>query len=72
MQQDGMAALRAQLRDQPPAGLSRLAEGELADLAEAVGEARARQAAELAAAGESALRVIPRLLRGPIRKVVGG
>ena len=67
----GLAALEAQLRAAPPDGLRRLAEEELADLAEAIHDARARQAAELAAAGDSALSHVPRLLRGPIKKVVG-
>ena len=40
-------------------------------LADSVQAARRRQAAELAAAGEQALGHVPRLLRGPIRKIVG-
>jgi hypothetical protein len=68
----GLAALEAQLRTAPHRGIEALADHHLHDLADAVRDARARQAAELAAAGDSALRYIPRLLRGPIKKVVGG
>jgi hypothetical protein len=67
---DAMAALEAQLRTEPPKGLSSLTGEELEDLAGAVREARHRQAAELQAAGEKAFGRIPRLLRGPIRKVM--
>ena len=48
-----------------------LSDDELGNLAEAIGDARHRQAAELHAAGEKAFGHIPRLLRGPIRKVMG-
>jgi NaMN:DMB phosphoribosyltransferase len=64
-------ALRAQLQDDPPEGLRRLGGAELADLAGAVDGARRRQAKALAAAGDRALRHIPRVLRGPVRRVVG-
>lgn len=48
-----------------------MADAELSHLAEAVQAARRRQARALHEAGERALGHIPRLLRGPIRKVVG-
>jgi hypothetical protein len=67
----GVETLREQLRADPPAGVAALAEADLQHLAEAVRAARHRQAAELDRAGEQALRLIPRILRGPIRKVVG-
>jgi hypothetical protein len=70
MAEDGFAALRRQLRDEPPAALHGLADAELADLAGAVRTAHHRQAAELAAAGEQAFNHIPRLLRGPIKKII--
>ena len=68
---DALQAVRAQLRATPPKALAALSEEELEDLAGALREARHRQAAELAAAGEKAFDHIPRLLRGPIRKVMG-
>jgi hypothetical protein len=71
MSQEAMRALEEQLGAKPPKGLRVLSADELEDLAAALGEARHRQVAALAEAGERALDRIPRLLRGPIRKVVG-
>jgi hypothetical protein len=71
MSQDGFKALAAELRAIPPAGLARLSDEQLSELARAVRDARHRQAAELAAAGDRALGHIPRLLRLPIRKILG-
>ena len=68
----GRRALEAQLGTRVPNGVARLPEAELQDLAEAIRAARRRQAAALAEAGERALSRIPRLLRGPVRKVAGG
>jgi hypothetical protein len=48
-----------------------LRDEDLADLATAISDARHRQSAELAAAGDAALSHIPRLLRVPLRKVIG-
>jgi hypothetical protein len=67
----GLKALERQLGAAAPAGLARLSSAQLEDLAGAVAEARHRQAAELQAAGDQALRHIPRLLRIAIRKVLG-
>ena len=65
-------ALEAQLGKKLPKGVGALPEDELKDLAEAVRAARRRQGEALAEAGERALNRIPRLLRGPVRKVAGG
>lgn len=72
MSQKGLSKLRAELRAEPPASLARLADEDLERLAAAVAAARRRQAAELEAAGEAAFRYVPRLFRGPIRKLLGG
>jgi hypothetical protein len=69
--EDGFQALATQLRDAPPESLAQLEEAQLTDLADAVRDARRRQGAELAAAGDKAFGHIPRLLRGPIRKFLG-
>ena len=66
-----MDALRQALRAEPPPELSALGEADLADLAEAIEAARVRQRAELNAAIEQAWEHVPRLLRGPLRKIVG-
>lgn len=71
MDEQAFAALEAQLGSKPPAGLARLDTGELHDLTEAVREARRRQAAEIDAVADRALGFVPRVLRGPIRKIVG-
>lgn len=65
------ATLRDALRGEPPA-LDGLADDELADLAAAVTDALARQRADLRAAIDGAYGHVPRLLRGPMRKVLGG
>ncbi len=69
MAADAMAELRRELGAAPPAALTELAPEELRDLAVAIHAARRRQAAELAAAGDQALKVVPRVLRGPIRRL---
>ncbi len=68
---NGLKALRAQLGAPPPKGIAKLRSADLQDLADAVAGARRQQAAELAAAGEKSLGHIPKLLRGPVRKVLG-
>ena len=71
MSTDRLKALEEQLGKAPPRALAALDEHHLSDLAEAVESARRRQAAELTAAAEQALRHIPKLLRVPVRKVLG-
>ncbi len=68
---DGLTNLETELGSAVPAGFSRLSGEQLDDLASAVREARRRQAREIDAAAERALGFVPRLLRGPIRKIVG-
>lgn len=70
MSQDGLKALAKELRDTPPDSLGELSDEQLQDLTAAVRDARHRQAAELSAAGDRAASHIPRLLRGPVRKVL--
>jgi hypothetical protein len=69
--EDGLHALETELAGTAPSSLGALAHEHLVDLATAVRDARHRQASELAAAGDKALGHIPRLLRGPVRKVLG-
>lgn len=68
---EGIQALRRELRTDVPSGLAELDSEHLAWLAQAVADARRRQAAEIAAAGDQALKYVPRLLRIAIRKVTG-
>ncbi|MFZ1997185.1 MAG: hypothetical protein WAU75_23925 [Solirubrobacteraceae bacterium] len=72
MPDDAFNALSAQLRGSVSDALrDQLSDQELADLAAAVADARHRQAAALTEAGERALSHVPRLLRGPIKRIVG-
>jgi hypothetical protein len=68
---DALSALQQQLGAAPPRSLGTLNPADLHDLADAVQSARQRQAHELAAAGDAAFGHVPRLLRGPIRKILG-
>lgn len=65
----GAQALREELGTPAPKALR---SAEAADLVEAIREARERQSAELRASINSAYDHIPRLLRGPVRKALGG
>ena len=71
MSDDAFTTLSAQLRAPVPDALRELSDDELADLSSAVADARHRQAAALAEAGDRALSHIPRLLRGPIKRIAG-
>lgn len=71
MPDDAFSALRAQLGGSAPEALRQLRDEDLRDLASAIAEARSRQARALAEAGDRALGHVPRLLRGPVRRIVG-
>lgn len=62
--------LAHQLGAEPPAGLT-LTEAGTQQLADLVKEARRRQGEELEASLLKALEIVPRPLRGTVRKVVG-
>lgn len=55
-----------------PPGLAALGEADATRLVEAIEAARTRQSAALGAATDSGLEFIPRLLRGPVKKVLFG
>lgn len=69
--EEAFEALRVQLGGKLPDGLRKLDVEQIRHLDEAVREARHRQARALAAAGDHALRHVPRILRGPVRRIVG-
>jgi hypothetical protein len=72
MRDDGANALAEELRAAPPAGLiAALEDAELRALTDAIRDARQRQSAALRAAGDQALDRLPRLIRGPVKKIVG-
>jgi hypothetical protein len=69
---DGAKALRDELGAPPPQGLVRaLDDAELGHIAQAVREARRSQTAALAAAGTHALDRLPKVLRVPVKRLVG-
>lgn len=71
MEATGPDVLERELDATPPSGLSTLTPDQQADLAGAVVDAKRRQRKALAEAGEQALKLIPRILRGPVRKLFG-
>lgn len=64
------ASLAHQLGAEPPAGLD-LPEADVQHLADLVRSARQTQGEELEASLLTALDIVPRPLRGTVRKVVG-
>jgi len=72
MGKEASGALASELRQSPPAGLLKaLDEAELGNLTEAIRQQRHRQTAAVRAAGDQALANLPRLVRGPVRRIVG-
>jgi hypothetical protein len=65
-------ALESELGTVPPAGLKKLRASEVQHLADAVATAKREQARALDQALADALNVLPRVLRGPVKKAVGG
>lgn len=65
-------ALEAELGGQPPDGLTALDAAERRAFAGVLRDAKERQSRELEAAVEQSLGVVPRLLRGTIRKILFG
>lgn len=70
MTEDEWGSLQAQLRAEPPASLRALSGDQVRHLADAITAARHRQAEALEQAGEQAFGYVPRLLRGPIRRIL--
>jgi hypothetical protein len=71
MGKDAAGELRDELGVEVPPGIAALSNHERDDLADALRAARRRQATQLRAALDGALHLIPRLLRGPVRKIFG-
>lgn len=64
--------LEAEFGAMLPPGLAALSDQQHARLVDAIEDARTRQARALAKATEHGLDFIPRLLRGPVKKVLFG
>lgn len=66
-----MREIEARLRAELPPAIAALEADHLRDLLAVIDEARRGQAAELQAAGDKAFGFVPRLLRVPIRRIMG-
>ncbi|MGW2228918.1 hypothetical protein [Streptomyces formicae] len=62
--------LSAELRDEPAESFGQLAPGQLATLADALKRQRESRAAGLNEAAEEALKLVPALARGPVRRIL--
>jgi hypothetical protein len=71
-QGDALAGLRRVLGAPPPKALAALGAGELTRLCDAIEAARGRHSEALSAALDEALLQVPRLLRGPVKRIVLG
>jgi hypothetical protein len=67
-----LEALTRALGAPPPEEIAALDAADLARLADALETARTRQVALAEKAAEDGLRFIPRLVRGPVKKVLFG
>lgn len=64
--------LERELGGPVPEGLEALSAAELATLADLLAAAKERQAHELTEGVEDSLNFVPRLMRGPVRKILFG
>lgn len=67
-----MAVLERELGAAAPDGFAALDDDELDALAVALRDAKRRQARDLEHGMEEALEIVPRLARGPVRKILFG
>ena len=67
-----LRALESELGAPPPDGLQALAATDLRSLTALLRAAKERQSQALDAAVEEALEIVPRMVRGPVRKILFG
>lgn len=67
---DQRERLGTALRDQPPESFGQLTPARLAVLADALERQRVSRAAGLNEAAEEALKLVPALARGPVRRIL--
>jgi hypothetical protein len=72
MSDDAIEILEEELGARIPEGIEVLADDELLLLADLLHEAKASQAQELDEGVEGSLDIVPRLMRGPVRKMLFG
>ncbi len=72
MSAKGLRALEAELGGPPPEGLSALTDAQLGAFTAMLGEAKRRQSGALESAVLQSLEIVPRMVRGPVRKMLFG
>jgi len=72
MSAKGVKALEAELGGPAPEGLRALSDDQLIAFSNALGEAKRRQSGALEAAVQESLEIVPRMVRGPVRKMLFG
>lgn len=72
MSDNAIDILEEELGARIPEGVEVLADDELLLLADLLHEAKASQAQELEQGVEGSLDIVPRLMRGPVRKILFG
>ncbi|MGW6274389.1 hypothetical protein [Streptomyces sp. NPDC055060] len=70
MNTEARERLSAELRDEPPPSFAELAPDQLALLADALKRERESRASGLNEAAEEALKLVPALARGPVRRIL--
>ncbi len=65
-----MRTLEAELGGRAPAGLASLTDAQLRAFTDLLHAAKKRQSAALDAAAEQSLEIVPRMLRGSVRKIL--
>ncbi|MEA2190979.1 MAG: hypothetical protein QOI73_1100 [Solirubrobacteraceae bacterium] len=72
MSSNGVRALESELGGRAPDGLEALGDAQLRAFTDLLHEAKRRQSEALQAATEEALEIVPRMARGPVRKILFG
>lgn len=67
-----MRALETELGGPPPEGLQALSDDQLRAFTDLLCDAKRRQSGALEAAVEESLEIVPRMARGPVRKMLFG
>jgi hypothetical protein len=72
MSATALRALEAELGGRAPEGLQSLADADVRAFTDLLRDAKRRQSDGLEAAVEQALEIVPRIVRGPVRKILFG
>ena len=72
MSAKAVRALASELGAPPPDGLAQLSQAQLDAFTALLRDAKRRQSGALESAVEEALEIVPRMVRGPVRKILFG